>query len=40
MKWILNFVRRRRADRELALEVESHLEEKVADLMENRDAGT
>jgi len=34
MKWILNFVRRRRADRELAQEVQSHLEEKVADLME------
>src|ERR1700683_4979503 len=34
MKWILNFVRRRRVDRELAQEVESHLEEKVADLME------
>ncbi len=34
VKWILNFVRRRRADRELAQEVESHLEEKVADLME------
>ncbi len=34
MKWILNFVRRRRVDSELAQEVESHLEEKVADLME------
>src|SRR5437899_12734962 len=34
MKWILDIVRRRPEDRELAQEVESHLEEKVADLME------
>src|SRR2546425_7464672 len=34
MKRILNFVRRRQLDRELAQEVESHLEEKIADLME------
>src|SRR5437899_2756088 len=34
MRWMLNFVRRGRVDRELAQEVESHLEEKVADLME------
>ena len=34
MKWILDFVRRRRIERELAQEVESHLDEKVADLME------
>ena len=36
MKRILNFVRRRQLDRELAQEVESHLEEKVADLMERK----
>ena len=35
MKWILSFVRRRRLDRELAQEVESHLEEKAADLMDS-----
>src|SRR5579864_2938334 len=34
MKWILNIVRRRQVDGELAQEVESHIEEKVADLME------
>lgn len=34
MKSILHFVCRRRLNRELAQEVESHLEEKVADLME------
>ncbi len=35
MKWIFNFVRRRRLDREIAQEVESHLEEKVADLIDS-----
>src|SRR5713226_7396123 len=35
MKWIINFVHRRRAERELAQEVESHLEEKIADLMDS-----
>jgi len=35
MKWSINFVRRRRADRELDREVEAHLEEKVADLMDS-----
>jgi len=35
MKWIVNFVRRRRADRELDQEVEAHLEEKIADLMDS-----
>ena len=35
MKRIMDFVRRRRADRELAQEVESHLEEKIADLMDS-----
>jgi len=35
MKWILDFVLRRREDRELAQEVATHLEEKVADLMES-----
>jgi predicted permease len=35
MKWIINFVRRRRADRQLAQEVEAHLEEKMADLMDS-----
>jgi putative ABC transport system permease protein len=34
MKSILHFLRRRRLDREFAQEVESHLEEKVAELME------
>ena len=35
MKWILNIVRRRQVDRELAQEVESHIEEKVAELMDS-----
>jgi len=35
MSWIIDFVRRRRADRELDQEVEAHLEEKVADLMDS-----
>jgi predicted permease len=35
MKWIADFVRRRRADRELDIEVEAHLEEKMADLMDS-----
>src|SRR5438445_5133784 len=35
MKWILDFILRRREDRELAQEVATHLEEKVADLMES-----
>ena len=35
MKWIINFVRRRRVDRELVQEVESHLEERMADLMDS-----
>ena len=35
MKGIINFVRRRRADRELDQEFEAHLEEKVADLMDS-----
>ena len=35
MRWIFDFFHRRRADRELAQEVESHLEEKMADLMES-----
>src|SRR5215472_2472812 len=34
MNWILSFGHSRRVDRELAQEVESHLEEKVAELME------
>jgi len=34
MKWIVNFVRRRRADRELDQELAAHLEEKVDDLMD------
>lgn len=34
MKSILHFVRRRRLDRELDQEIESHLQEKIADLME------
>jgi macrolide transport system ATP-binding/permease protein len=37
MNWIANFVRRLRADRELDLEVDAHLEERMADLM---DSGT
>jgi len=35
MKWILNLFRRRRIHRELAEEVESHIQEKVADLIES-----
>jgi predicted permease len=35
MKWIINFVRRRGSDRQLAQEVEAHLEEKMADLMDS-----
>ena|ERR1035441_153070 len=35
MKWIIDFVRRRRVDRELDREVEAHLEAKVADLMDS-----
>jgi len=35
MKSILQFLCRRRLERELAQEVESHLEEKVAELMES-----
>jgi hypothetical protein len=34
MKWILNLVRRR-VDRELAQEVDAHLGEKIADLMDS-----
>src|SRR5215471_17522456 len=34
MKWILNLVRRFRVNCELAEEMESHIEEKVADLLE------
>jgi macrolide transport system ATP-binding/permease protein len=34
MKWLLHLVRRPRMQRELAEELESHIEEKVADLME------
>src|SRR5229473_1602990 len=35
MKWILNLVQRRRIKREVAEEVEAHIEEKVAELMES-----
>src|SRR2546428_74478 len=35
MKWILNPLRRRRINRELAEEVESHIQEKIADLTES-----
>ncbi len=34
MKWLFDFFRRRREERELAEEIEAHLEEKIADLME------
>ncbi len=34
MRWRIDFFRRRREERELAEEVESHLEEKIADLMD------
>lgn len=35
MSWILDLIHRRRLNRELAEEVESHLEEKTAELMES-----
>ena len=35
MRWIVNFVPRRQVDRQLDREVQSHLEEKVADLMDS-----
>ena len=35
MRWVLDLVQRRRRNREIAEEVEAHLEEKVAELMES-----
>jgi hypothetical protein len=34
MRWILNIVRRRRMNGEIGAEVDSHIEERVSDLME------